>query len=363
MSHKNCSSKIRTREEFYCELKREIARVRRYGHRITLLLIEPEEQLEGAELQEFKDELIRQLRTSDCAFFFGENRFAVILPNTHEAGGEAAALRIKRLICSAMNRRRSAPLALSSGVISLDSGVAQDIDYLVNDLEKDLERDKRCQSVDLREKKHQTVHAGKILFIGIDDEFVQQTGRLSGDEYDVSLVDAQQIMETLTGSSQIPVVIMGPDTDADEKTAITEKIRSNRELNNIYVVWLQNDAEAAAPDGEALCDIILSAKITPEILWAVIFQGLKIIALRQSCNETERFSGVLHSISAAAHQLNQPLQIIVGRLELIMLNMEDVPENREIIDDIKAMRTQALLAADINKKIGRLTKYQNKLPE
>jgi len=359
MSQKKCSSEIRSREEFYCELNREIARVRRYGHRITLLLIEPEEQLDGADVQQFKDELIRQLRTSDCAFSFGENRFAVILPNTHEAGGEAAALRIKRLICSAINRRRATPLALSSGVISLDSGMAQDLDYLIKDLEKDLERDKRCQSVDLRQKTQEAIDSGEILFIGSDDDFIREAGQLSEHKYDVVKVEADQLVEALTGRSHTPVVIMGPGTDVDEKKAATEKIRSNRELNNTYIIWLQDDAQAVQPDPKVAYDILLPEKTTPEILWAVTLQGIKIIALRESCNETDRFNGVLHSISAAAHQLNQPLQIIVGRLELLMLNMEDIPENRGILDDIKAMRSQALLAADINKKIGRLAKYGN----
>ena len=361
MSHKKCASEIRSREEFYCELKREIARVRRYGHRITLLLIEPEEQLEATELQEFKDELIRQLRSSDCAFCFGENRFAVILPNTHEAGGEAAALRIKRRICSAMNRRRSSSLALSTGVISLDSGISQDINYLVRDLEKDLERDKRCQSVDLDSKNETIPPCGEILFTGTDDDFMKEVGRLSGEKFSPVSVEVDELANVLTDMEDRPVVVMGPYTDFEEKKDATKKIRFNRELNNTYIVWLQNGIEPVHSESMTSCDILLPEKTVPEVLWPVIFQGFKIRALKQGYAETEQLKGILRSISSAAHQLNQPLQIIVGRMELLMLNLEDIPENRDMIDDIKTMRSQALLAADINRKIGRLTKYEGTL--
>ena len=363
MSHKKCASEIRSREEFYCELKREIARVRRYGHRITLLLIEPEEQLETTELQEFKDELISQLRTSDCAFCFGENRFAVILPNTHEAGGEAAALRIKRRICSAMNRRRSSALALSTGVISLDSGISQDLNYLVRDLEKDLERDKRCQSVDLDSKNDIIMPCGEILFTGTDDDFIKEVGRLSGEKCSPVSVEVNELVNVLTDREEVPVVVMGPYTDFEEKKDITEKIRFNRELHNTYIVWLQNGIDPAHSEALTSCDILLPEKTMPEVLWPVIFQGFKISALKQGHAETELLKGILHSISSAVHQMNQPLQIMVGRLELLMLNLEDIPENKDMMDDIKAMRSQALLAADINKKIGRLTKYEGSLSE
>ena len=134
-------------------------------------------------------------------------------------------------------------------------------------------------------------------------------------------------------------------------------------MNNTYIVWLQNGIEPVHSESMTSCDILLPEKTVPEVLWPVIFQGFKIRALKQGYAETEQLKGILRSISSAAHQLNQPLQIIVGRMELLMLNLEDIPENRDMIDDIKTMRSQALLAADINRKIGRLTKYEGTLSE
>ena len=359
MPERKCTSEIRCRDDFFSELSREIARVRRYGHRITLLLIEPEEQLEATELQEFKEELIKQLRSSDCAFCFGENQFAVILPNTHEAGGEAAALRIKRRICSAMNRRRSASLALSTGVISLDSGVSQDMDHLVTDLVKDLDRDKRCQAVDLKKGTGRDTASGKIVFTGSDNDFISTVEELAGEKFGASGVEVTDLVRLLTDSKERPVVIMGPFTDFQDKKEVTENIRFNRELNDTYIIWLQNGIKLEQINASASCDILMPEKTLPEVLWPVIKQGFDIRSIKKGSNETEQFKGMLNAIGSAAHQLNQPLQIILGRLELFMLNMEDVPENREMLDDIKTIRSQALLAADINKKIGRLTKYDS----
>ena len=361
MSQTKSTSELKSRDDFLEELNREIARVRRYGHRITLLLIEPEEYLEDKELEEFKKELVNQLRTSDSAFSIGKEQFACILPDTHEAGGEAAALRIKRRICAAMNIKRAATLALSIGVISLDSGISQDAESLIKDLEKDLERDKRCQSVDLKKSTIRDIPTGEIIFTGAESDFIATIDNLSGEDFNTSDVPEDDIIAILTEKEESPVVIMGPYTDFDAKKSLTEKVRFNRKLNDIYVVWLQNGIEY----GQLLnsCDILLPEKTSPEILWPIIRQGFKIMALRRGCVKTEHFEGILNSVSSAAHQLNQPLQIILGRLELFMLNLDDVPENREIISDVKTIRGQALLAADINKKIGRLAKYDVKSGE
>ncbi len=356
MPYKKNNAEIKSREAFFDELSREIARIRRYGHRITLLLIEPQEKLEGALLKEFENELLNQLRTSDGAFKFEENQFTVILPNTHEAGGEAAALRIKRLICTAMNKKHGASIALSIGVISLDSGVSQDVDDVVKDLVKDLQRDKRCQSVDLKKANRGSMPCGQMLFTGTDADFINEIENLSGDKFKGTGVDSDTILNILSHMEERPVVILGPHTEFKDKEEITQKIRFNRALNDTYIIWLQNGIELDQVESSVSCDLLLPEKTLPEILWPVIRQGFQVRALKKGCEETGHFKGILSSISSATHQLNQPLQIILGRLELLMLNMDDT-EDKETVDDIKTMRDQALLAADINKKIGRLAKY------
>lgn len=356
MQHAECISEIRTREDFFHELEREIARVRRYGHRITLLLIEPEIKLDGAQMEEFRVQFFKQLRSSDCAYVYDDRKFAAILPDTHEAGGEAAALRIKRRICSAL-AEKSINISLSIGVVSLDAGVSKDIQELVIDLEHDLGRDRQCQAIDLQEVKTEKPESEVVLVCGTGLQFISELADIAGSEYNIRDVTSDTLLENLS-TQDCQVVVMGMNVPMEEKKSLTREIRFNRELNITYIVWLQDENVPESRDPDFSCDLLLPEEVTPPLLWPVLRHGFVIISLKQKCGNTDQFKGMLDSIGSAAHQLNQPIQIILGRLELFMLNMDETPENESFLNDIKTMRRQALLAADINKKIGRLSKYK-----
>ncbi len=361
--HKASSLALKDRDTFFEELEREIARVRRYAHRITLLLIEPEEELEGEDLERLEQEIVSQLRTSDSAFHYSNNQFTVIMPDTHEAGGEAAALRLKRKICSAMNKTLSNELALSIGVISLDASVSKDAKEVAKELEKDLERDKKCQAVDLKPQKEKTcLPAGEIIFTGTDQGIVESINSLGGDTVraiSVSPDEVLSVMEDNDSEKSASVVVLGPLLVLSEKQDLTQKIRFNRKLGNTYIVWVQDESMPvfSADESDIPCDIHLPSMPDPELLWPILRYGFSAVKAKNGQMESNKLKGMLDAIGSTAHQLNQPLQIIMGRLELLLLNMDETPENQEMIKDIKNIRSQALLAADINKKIGRLSKY------
>lgn len=76
----------------------------------------------------------------------------------------------------------------------------------------------------------------------------------------------------------------------------------------------------------------------------------------------ERLRGVLELAGAVCHELNQPLQIISGLVDLLPKGMENdspptdpVPHHihKEILNEVQRM-------AEVNKKIMRITKYETK---
>ena len=71
----------------------------------------------------------------------------------------------------------------------------------------------------------------------------------------------------------------------------------------------------------------------------------------------KKYIDVLSAISSATHQLNQPLQIIIGKIELMLLDLASGDlEPGEIKKILAQIRKQVLYSADINQKINRLTK-------
>jgi PAS domain S-box-containing protein len=71
----------------------------------------------------------------------------------------------------------------------------------------------------------------------------------------------------------------------------------------------------------------------------------------------EKLQGVLEMAGAACHELNQPLQIMSGYLELLI---SDIPDGHPLIANLNIIREQIEKMARITKKIMKITKYRTK---
>lgn len=106
-------------------LATEVARASRYGHALSLAVLD----LDGFKLVNERygyhegdtvlrkvASLVRQARTADDCFRIGGDEFAVLMPNTDREGAELAARRLRNLVAAA---------ALCDGLVSVVFGVAQ----------------------------------------------------------------------------------------------------------------------------------------------------------------------------------------------------------------------------------------------
>ncbi len=71
--------------------------------------------------------------------------------------------------------------------------------------------------------------------------------------------------------------------------------------------------------------------------------------------EKERLQGVLEMAGAVCHEINQPLQAILGYAELLMINTES--ENKDT-HNIKLIKEQANRLGKITKKLSNITRYR-----
>ena len=96
---------VSARRGFFDVASAEIARARRYGHPLALLLVDPDKlrELNDTFGTEFGDECLRALawvcrqesRTTDVVGRVGGEEFAVLLPSTELSGGLVLAERIR----------------------------------------------------------------------------------------------------------------------------------------------------------------------------------------------------------------------------------------------------------------------------
>ena len=231
-----------SRKAFDSDARKELSRIKRYGHRASFMLIKLHISKDIAKGYDtfLYQEIKKQLRDCDSVYFFDTGIFSAILPDTPEGGGECAALRLKRNL-SHIADPSGESIASSIGLVSVGPESSKDIYALLSTLERDLDRDNTCQM----------------------------------------LAQKNSIM-------------------------VGEKV----------------DLKSRKPDKAA-----------------------------------KRYTDVLSAIGSATHQLNQPLQIIIGKIELMLLDLESGNlEPVEIKKILAQIRKQVLYSADINQKINRLTK-------
>ncbi len=71
--------------------------------------------------------------------------------------------------------------------------------------------------------------------------------------------------------------------------------------------------------------------------------------------QKEKLEGVLEMAGAASHELNQPLQVILGYTELLL---REFPEDHPFYEYIKEIERQTDRLGELTRKIMRITKYE-----
>lgn len=70
-----------------------------------------------------------------------------------------------------------------------------------------------------------------------------------------------------------------------------------------------------------------------------------------------KLEGVLEMAGAVCHEMNQPMQIILGNSDLLLMH---IPENKQLYDKINKIREGIDRMRIITSKIKNITKYETK---
>ncbi|OPL17101.1 MAG: hypothetical protein AVO38_05725 [delta proteobacterium ML8_D] len=352
-------------EDFIEDLKTTLASAREHKNQTTLLLVEldtgknADKSSKGFNLERVYNHISKILRNRDSLYRIAENRFAAILPTTYEAGGEAAALRLKKQIPKRVPGYLNTPCSLSVGVLSVEPNETIDHKNLFDSLEKDLFRDQDCQERDFasikREiKEEKTRHV--VILGNKSQELDAVASVLSLKDCEAHCISKPEkglntLREWGTG-----VLIVASDISSQARLETCKKIRLDRELHDTYVIWLQerSNMSHAIDNPSGLVDEILPADIGIDQILRSISAAFRVMDLKTEISKIPLFLNILDFVGRTSHQLNQPLQVIIGKIEILLLNEK---EDENTSSALKEIRKQALRAADINQKISRLIKH------
>ncbi len=130
--------------------------------------------------------------------------------------------------------------------------------------------------------------------------------------------------------------------------ALVQKLRSNRKLDYIVLILYEPDSDRAS--ASLSCDFVIAGgDLDPETLFRAIFLSIERALWRDRLDSFK--TGM--AIRAQVHRLNQPLQVLLSRLELLALRNS----NGEGLEEaFKSLSEKVVFVSEIASKIGRLAK-------
>jgi diguanylate cyclase (GGDEF)-like protein len=143
-------TRLHNRRSLDERLRTEFERHRRYGHPMSLLLLDIDHfkvindtyghQAGDAVLRELADVLRNAIRTTDFVARYGGEEFVIILPHTEEAQGHMLAERLRHCIeqCQVQHHGVQLSATVSIGVAGFRPGAFANVEELVREADRAL---------------------------------------------------------------------------------------------------------------------------------------------------------------------------------------------------------------------------------
>jgi phosphoserine phosphatase RsbU/P len=137
---------------------------------------------------------------------------------------------------------------------------------------------------------------------------------------------------------------------------LCRKLRERREARPLYIILLTSRGERqdVVQGLEAGADDYLAKPYDNQELRARMNVGRRIIELQEALVKREKLQGVLEMAGAVCHELNQPLQVVSGYSELLLM---DLPEDDPNRTHLMHIRESVRRIGALTRKIMGITTY------
>lgn len=175
----------------------------------------------------------------------------------------------------------------------------------------------------------------------------------------VSTVDGNEAWKELQRTDAPKLVVldwMMPGIDGVEVCRRLRQVETNLPA---YVIFLtaRDDNKDIVEGLDTGADDYITKPFERNELRSRINVGHRIIELQTSLLEKEKLQGVIEMAGSVCHEMNQPIQVISGYSELLMMDIED---DNPFYKKIKGIQEQIKRMGEITNKLMGITKYQAK---
>lgn len=175
----------------------------------------------------------------------------------------------------------------------------------------------------------------------------------------ITTTDGEETWQMLMHPDAPQIVILDWFMPGMNGVEICRKFRKEHVSKPVYIIFLtaRGDKENIIEGLEAGADDYVKKPFDKDELLARINVGRRIVELQNSLIEKEKLQGVIEMAGTVCHEMNQPIQVITGYSELMLL---DLSEDNPLHKKIKIIGEQIDKLAMITEKLMRVTKYETK---
>ena len=128
-------------------------------------------------------------------------------------------------------------------------------------------------------------------------------------------------------------------------------------LTYIIILTTKGRKEDIVEGLEAGANDYITKPFDHEELRARVQVGIRVVDLQDRLIEAERNRVLMQAAGAAAHEINQPLTVVIGMSDLMLLKISpDAPERR----NVETIRQEAHRISEIVKKMAEIRQYATK---
>jgi len=168
--------------------------------------------------------------------------------------------------------------------------------------------------------------------------------------------DAWEIMQTLHAPH---LAILDWEMPGLDGATLCRKLKNQERKEPLYLILLtaRGDTYDIVHGLEAGADDYITKPYNNAELRARINVGCRIIALQKEMREREKLQGVLEMAGAICHEVNQPLQIVAGFSDLLLMDIEIGDPKYKMLKEIESGIKRIGV---LTRKIMGITRYESK---
>ncbi len=176
----------------------------------------------------------------------------------------------------------------------------------------------------------------------------------------VTAMDGNQALAVINAPDSPRLVLLDWMVPEMSGLDLCKKIRaSSSGIETSYVILLtaKTGTEDIVTGLQAGADDYIAKPFEAEELRVRINAGKRIVELQTALNRRGKAQGVLELAGAVCHELNQPLQTIMGHVQMMQMEMEN-PDAFE--ENLTIVKEQVDRMAELTRKLMRITRYETR---